>query len=260
MANSKTYAKGALMGFTFVQPMLVSGAAALQYMFTRASPFSHARFLELPAVVNASALDMPSYVIEVDMRFTAMPFSVAVAISGSLWWHMFNMGFFKNDPEWSEELFFSEESESIWWYEISYYCELLCMCFALATASASLLSMSEALYMSTTLTALLIYFAAASRYHNRTKVSMCMSMIAFSLMTAMLCSFVVSAVDTTCVVPVVCGAALVCAVFALAVVHYLAAGSFSVFDIFLVRTLVSNACVLVLVGALAAGRSSACAA
>jgi hypothetical protein len=259
LVNAKTYAKGALVSFTFVQPMLVCGAASLRHAFSRASPLSHARFLELPAVVNASALDLQSHVLEVDMRFTALPFSAAVAVSASMWWHLFNSGLFKHDPEWNEELFFGDESESIWSYELAYYLELFCMCVALTTASASLLSMSEALYMSTTLTALLVYFAAAARYHNRSKVSMCMSMVAFSLLTAMLCSFVVSTVDTTCAVPAVCGAALVCALFALAVVHYLAAGSFTAGDIILLRTVVSNACVLVLVGALAAGRSSACA-
>lgn len=257
--SAKTYGETLLVCFTFVQPMLLCGAAMLRHVFAGVTPQSTARFLELPAVFNATAVHLPSHIIEVDLRFTVLPFSVAAVVSATAWWHLYSLGLFSKDPEWNEDLFFMDDSERIWLYELAYYCELLCMCFAFTTSSASLLSMTEALYTSTTLTALLIFFMAAARYHNRTQASMCMSMIAFSLLTAMLCSFVVAAVDTTCAVPALCGAALVCAVFVIATVHYLAAGTFLARSIILVRTVVSNACALVLFVALAAGRTSACA-
>jgi hypothetical protein len=171
------------------------------------------------------------------------------------WVNLGKDGFFQSDPTWDEAFF---EDERIWLYETLYYTEIFGMCFALISTASLPQPASETLYMSATLTALLIFFAAASRFANRNTTGLCMSYTAFALLCAMVSSFVFTSVDTTCTLPILSGVTLALVVLALAIFHYIAAGAFSAGSIVLFRTLVSNACSLVLVATLAAGRTSAC--
>lgn len=251
-----------LFSFNAVQPVLVSLAAPLRAAFTGEPPLSRVFVVELN--VNASTLTgyEPLHVITtgrlavLDLRFAAIPFSMLACISTAVWVNLGKDGLFNQDPMWDCDFF--SDNESIWLYETVYYAELLLMCVALVATSALPQTAAETLFLSTTLTALMIFFAASSRYPNRSQAGMCMSTTAFGLLCAIISSFAFTSIDTSCVLAVLAGTTLVGTVTATATFHYIAAGSFKTGSIVLFRTLLSNMCSVILIVTLAVGRTSSC--
>lgn len=254
------YGRFALLFYSGTQPIFVCMAPFMRQLISGVYPESHVAILET-AQLNVSSISTDddflakAHAVVFDLQFAVVPFSVAAAVSTAIWLNLSRDGLFKSDPTWDEALF---EDERIWLYEIAYYAELLAMCVALIVASSVAQSAAQTWYTGCSFTAILIFFAAAARYSNRSHAGVFMSTIAFSMQCAMLVSFAISETDASCVIAVVCSVTLVMAVSILSVLHYSAAGQLSAGSIILARTLVSNTCSLVLIATLMLGRSSAC--
>jgi len=245
------YVKAVLLCFNVAQPVLMLLAAPLRAWVSGARPVSHVTFLAVRG--NATAWELQP--TSVDLLFVTVPFSMLASATTAMWIHLAEQGVFLDDPTWDAALF--ERDERVWLYETLYYYELTAMCFALAVAASRPRSATESMYMSTTIAALLIFFASAARYETRSQAATCSSTTALALLCAILTSFTY-AVDGSCALPVASGAALDIVAFGVAAVHAVAAGQFSAGAIILARTLASNVCSGVLIATLAGGLTSGC--
>ena len=251
-----------LFSFNAVQPVIMSLAAPVRAAFAGEPPLSRVFVVNLSVNVTSLTGDEPVHTITtgslsaLDLRFAAIPFSMLACISTAVWVNLGKDGVFNQDPLWDCDFF--ADNERIWLYETVYYAELLLMCVALVATSTLPQTAAETLYLSMTITALLMFFASTSRYQNRSQAGMCMSTTAFALLCAIISSFALTGIDTSCALAVLAGTALVGIVISTATFHYIAAGSFKTGNILLVRTLLSNTCSVILIATLAVGRTSSC--
>ena len=277
--NLNYYSKGSLLIFSMTQPIVMCTVASLVHASNGFYPVSEIDFLEVDSAVRhaqrvnqsncfhehcASQLDfranadhmlLPVKYVNVDTRLVVIPFSLAACVSTSAWLNLGKRGVFESDPTWDEQLF---EDDRVWMYELLYYAETLGMTFAMLCCSSIPKSLSEILYTGTTVTSLMIFFASASRYQNRTQAGICMCTTTFSLLCSILACFVFTTLDTSCNLPVLCGVTFICAVMGQSLFHYMAAGSCSAGAVVLTRTLSSNLCLLVLIVNLGLGQQVIC--
>ena len=262
--NTAFYSKFFLISFNMTQPLIMCFAAPLKEFFSGVRPTSHVGFVHVHTVqlANSSSTgDPPDSLVAtesfIDMLFVVTPFSLMACLSTFVWFNLGKAGVLNSDTVWDCELL--AENEDVWLYEALYFCEILGMSFALISISSLPQTAAETLYMSCTITALMIFFFSASRFENHSRTGICMSYTAFSLLVAMTSSYVSTSVDTACPFAVLSASVLVIAVLALAIFHFIACGSFTAGSIVLFRTIVSNACSIALIATLTAGRTSACA-
>lgn len=273
--NLHHYSKSTLLIFSMTQPIILCTVASFVYAIKGYYPVSEVDFLEMDSEFRqvrsanqsncfqehcASELDFRVHAdnmllsvkyVNVDTRLVVIPFSLAACVSTSAWLNLGKRGAFENDPTWDENLF---EDDRIWMYEMLYYAETLGMTVAMLCCSSIPKSLSEILYTGMTVTSLMIFFASASRYQNRTQAGIFMCATTFSLLCSILASFVFTTLDTACTLPVLCGVTYICAVMGQSLFHYMAAGSCSAGAVLLVRTLSSNICLLVLIVSLGLGQ------
>jgi len=256
--NLRVYSQTALLFFNAVQPIVMCLAGAFRAAFTGQHPQSRVGLVELSfnASAPSQAGGLSVSLQSVDLHFAAIPFSMLACMSTAAWVNLAKAHLFDKDPVWDESLF--EHDERIWIYETLYYAEIFGMCVALLAASSVPQPSATLLYMSTTVTALLVVFTCASRYPNHSRAGLCITSTTFAMLCAIVSTFAYTALDTACAWSVLCGATFVLTVMAIAIFHHIAAGNLPAGSIILLRTLLSNACSLVLIATLAGGRTSGC--
>jgi hypothetical protein len=257
------YGKTALLFFNAIQPVIMCLAGAFRAAVTGEQPRSRVFVVALSlntstflAHESTQAVAATLSFQSVDLLFSAIPFSMLACLSTAAWMNLAKANLFDSDPVWDEGLF--QHDERIWIYETLYYAELFGMCVALLAAASVPQPSATLLYMSTSVTALLVVFTFAARYPNHSQAGLCITSTTFALLCAMTSTFAFTALDTGCAWSVLCGATFVCTVMAIAIFHHIAAGSMPAGSIILARTVLSNTCSLVLIATLAAGRTSSC--
>ena len=257
------YGKTFLYVFNTVQPVIMCLVGAIRAALTGYHPRSRVFVVALSLNTTSFLAQESTQVVathlsfqSVDLLFTAIPFSLLACLSTFAWINLAKANLFDSDPVWEEDLF--QHDERIWRYEILYYAELFGMCVALLAAASVPQLTATLLYMSTSVTALLVVFTCAARYPNHSQVGLFITSTTFALLCVMLATFAFTAVDTACGWAVLCGATFVCAVIGIAIFHHIAAGSLHAGTIIFVRTVFSNTCSVVLIATLAAGRTSSC--
>ncbi|NBV31998.1 MAG: hypothetical protein EBR93_05635 [Bacteroidetes bacterium] len=192
---------------------------------------------------------------QIDLRIFVIPFSATASAATAAWLFLCREGIFNNDPTWDDSLF---EADAMWTYEIIHYLETFFMTIALLTASSHPRSFEYHLFLSSTLTALYIFFATTSRFQHFSVVSQCINSAAFTILGSILVSFLIQGMELSCSLAVVAGWVLAIIYVAMTMVYQTAKGNLTAGAIITARTLVANFVTLIFCVILFMGRTEVC--
>lgn len=195
-------------------------------------------------------------VTEIDLRIFVVPFSVAASASTASWLFLCREGVFNSDPTWDNSLF---ETESMWTYEIIHYVEIFFMTLALIVTATQPQTLDSSFYMTSTLTALYIFFATTSKFSEFSVVGQFLNSAAFAFMGSILVTFLSNGIEVSCSLAIAAGWLLAIGFVMMTVLYQTANGALTAGAIITVRTLAANVVTLVFCVVLFNGRTTLCA-
>jgi len=181
-------------------------------------------------------------VSEIDVVIIVMPFMLAAASSTWMWVSLDSQDFFQADPEWGPELF-SDPRMLI--YELLYCFELFALVCALLLLTADPAPTEFVIVYSLLLSFLILFFCAQSHQQRiADQAEHTISMLVFSIMTSLVCFFVVEHWAGGCTTKRSSGIVLLLIVLTLAILHMSTREETRAGTVILCRMILSSACSL----------------
>jgi hypothetical protein len=181
-------------------------------------------------------------VSEIDVVIVVMPYMLAAASSTWMWVSLEHQDFFQADPEWGPELF---ADQRMLLYELLYCFELFALACALLVLTADPAPTEYVVVYSLLLSFLILFFCAQSHQPRcADQAEHTISMLVFSILTSLVCFFVVQHWAGGCPTKRSSGLILLVVVLTLAILHMSTREDTRAGTVILIRTVISSACSL----------------
>lgn len=181
-------------------------------------------------------------VSEIDVVIVVMPYMLAAASSTWMWVSLDHQEFFQSDPEWGPELF---ADPRMLLYELLYCFELFALACALLFLTADPAPTEYVIVYSLLLSFLILFFCAQSHQQRcADQAEHTISMLVFSMLTSLVCFFVVQHWAGGCPTKRSSGLILLVVVLTLAILHMSTREDTRAGTVILFRTVISSACSL----------------
>lgn len=213
-----------------------------------------------PSDHNATILQLNperSGCTEVDFVMLAMPFAAAVSISTLSWVKLSNSGSIYGDTQWDESLYDSDNL-NVFFYDLVYYFELLCMniCFVLGSSSEQ--SFLPLYFTIQSLTIAMLFFIVSVRFAHDTVVEQWIGMVFTAFIVSVMLPHWNESVQSQCSVSMALAMVHAFCVFLLVTGHYIPMGRATASYVLSLRLLVTVVACITIMSVLLVGRNRNC--